>query len=168
MVRFVDSVPQAVWFSQHSGGEVFTYAAVEKAADGKRPVVYVANGTHANYATAGTHDHTIPGLNLPAGPLEDHTDKGVFWDPTANAFEYSFDTTTGSFAAYNGQDPTGYLDFSGHWGDNQLPDSTPGQIDIFGQAKYVAGPTGPKDKDLGRTDVCPSGDSCTVRTVLGP
>jgi hypothetical protein len=35
--------------------------------------------------------------------------------------------------------------------------------------KYVSGPTGPEDKQLNRTKVCPdNGDLCIVRTALGP
>jgi hypothetical protein len=168
MVRFNNSVPQAIWYSQHSGGEAFTYAATQKYQGGVRPVVYVANGTHANYAISGIHDHTIPGLNLPGGPLEDHTDAGTFWDPAANAYTYSFDTASSTFTAYNGQDPTGWLSFAGQWGDNELPDGAPGQINIFGEKKYTAGPTGPEDKDLGRANVCPGTDSCTILPVLIP
>ena len=65
MIRFQNGVPQKIWYSQHSNGEAFTYAATEKYASGVRPVVYSANGSHANYAIPGTHDHTIPNLNLP-------------------------------------------------------------------------------------------------------
>jgi hypothetical protein len=168
MLRFVNGVPQAMWFSQHASGEAFTYAAVEKYQGGERPVVYIANGSHANYAIAGTHDHTIPGLNLPGGPLEDHTDAGVFWDPfvASTAYAYSFDNSTSVFTAANGADPTGWLDFTGHWGDNQLPDGTPGQIDVFGERKYESGPTGPRDKDLGRENVCPGDGTCDVKSVL--
>ncbi len=34
MIRFQDGQPQAIWYSQHSNGEAFTWAAVEK--DGMR------------------------------------------------------------------------------------------------------------------------------------
>ena len=50
-IHFEGGVPQSVWFSQHSGGEAFTYACVEK--QGDRVVAYSANGTHANYAITG-------------------------------------------------------------------------------------------------------------------
>jgi hypothetical protein len=36
MVRFVNGTPSAMWFSQHSNGEAFTYQAVEKGKDGMR------------------------------------------------------------------------------------------------------------------------------------
>lgn len=168
MVRFSNGVPQAVWYSQHSSGQAFTYSAVEKFNSGDRPVFYIANGSHANYAIAGDHDHTIPGLNLPGGPLEDHTNQGTLWDPLNNAYLYSYDNSTGVFASYTGSDPLAWLSFTGRWGDNQLPDDAPGQVDVFGERKYTAGPTGPEDKNLGRDDVCSGTDDCIVRTILVP
>ena len=59
MVRFVDGALTHVYLSAHSGGYAYTYAAVEKR--GVRPVVYVADGSHANYATAATQKYTIAG-----------------------------------------------------------------------------------------------------------
>jgi hypothetical protein len=170
MIRFIDGTPEAIWFSQHSSGEAFTYSAAQKYQNGDRPIVYSANGTHANYAIPGVHDHTIPGLNLPGGPLEDHTDAGVLWDPfvASPTYVYSYDMASEAFTAYNGVDPTGWLNFAGQWGDNQLPDGTQGQIDVFGQRKYTAGPTGPRDKDLGRVSVCSGSGTCVVRGALGP
>lgn len=44
MVRFLNGVPQAVFFSQHSDGQAYTYSATEKL--GLRPVNYVAQGSH--------------------------------------------------------------------------------------------------------------------------
>lgn len=52
MIRFSNGTPQALWYSQHAGGEAFTYEATEK--QGKRPVAYSAKGTHAVYAIAGS------------------------------------------------------------------------------------------------------------------
>jgi hypothetical protein len=54
MIRFEKGEPKAVWYSQHEYGEAYSYAAVQKA--GKRPIVYSAKGSHANYATSGKHD----------------------------------------------------------------------------------------------------------------
>lgn len=51
MIRFDNGVPQALWYSQHAGGEAFTYDATEK--QGKRPIAYSANGSHAVYAVPG-------------------------------------------------------------------------------------------------------------------
>ncbi|KDB21180.1 hypothetical protein H109_06844 [Trichophyton interdigitale MR816] len=129
MIRFRDGKPEAIWYSQHAAGQAFQYSATDKR--GVRPIGFSGNGTHAVYATAGTHDHTIPGLDLPAGFLEDETDEGTLWDPTLSAY--------------------------GHWGDEQLPDDAPGQVELFGQRKYSTGPDGPMFKELVRDRVCPSG-----------
>ncbi|KAL9114606.1 MAG: hypothetical protein Q9227_001284 [Pyrenula ochraceoflavens] len=150
MIRFQNGVPQSVWYSQHSNGEAFTYNATQKV--GVRPVTYVARGTHANYAIPGTHDHTIPGLNLPEGPLEDYTSQGALWDPTLNAYEFAYSVAANTFTPYTSSTPVNWLYFNGQWGDQQLPNSAQGQYEVFGEARYVGGPTGPDDKDLGRTE----------------
>lgn len=64
--------------------------------------------------------------------------------------------------------PTEWLDFAGRWGDPQLPDGQDGQIDLLGQRKYTAGPTGPRDKRLDREEVCnvDNGETCTVKKTL--
>lgn len=127
---------------------------------------YSANGTHANYGTSGAHDHTIPGLNLPVGPLEDHCDQGTLWDPTLAAYAYSYDNATNVFTPYAGSVSPNWLYFLGQWGDEQLPANTPGQIEIFGEAKYSSGPTGPIDKNLGRTTVCLDESNCEILPIL--
>ena len=48
MVRFIDGVPDTVYYSAHSGGAAYKYSAVEKI--DVRPVSYTGVGTHANYA----------------------------------------------------------------------------------------------------------------------
>jgi len=67
MIRFQGGVPQAMWFSQHSFGEAFTYAALQK--QGQRPISYSAVGSHANYAIAGSvenppHENSWPLIAL--------------------------------------------------------------------------------------------------------
>ena len=48
MVRFVNGVPDVVYYSEHASGSAYKYSAVEKMGD--RPVSYIATGSHANYA----------------------------------------------------------------------------------------------------------------------
>ena len=120
-----------------------------------------------------THDHTIPGLNLPGGPLEDHCDKGTLYDPVTSAIFYSYNAATKTFTPYDGTSPTSYLNYIGQWGDQQYPTSDPRQKTILGisaASKYTSGPTGPIDKHLDRTEVClPNDDiSCFVSPVLRP
>ncbi|KAI4256467.1 MAG: hypothetical protein LQ352_002073 [Teloschistes flavicans] len=122
---------------------------------------------------ARTHDHTIPGVNLPGGPIEDHCDQGTLWDPVANAYFYSYDAPSNSFKAYDGTSPTNWLQYVGEWGDQQYPDSDPRQKKVFGiaaTAKYTGGPTGPEDKSLNRPDVCPPRDNtaCFISPLLRP
>jgi hypothetical protein len=50
MVRFINGVPDTVYFSAHSGGSAYKYSALEK--DGDRPITYIGIGTHANYAVS--------------------------------------------------------------------------------------------------------------------
>ncbi|KAL5334085.1 hypothetical protein BJX70DRAFT_402933 [Aspergillus crustosus] len=155
MIRFQDGTPQAIWYSQHARGQAFTYAATEK--QGQRPIAYSGNGTHAVYSISGGHDHTIPGLNLPGGFLVDQTDQGTLWDPVLGAYAYNYAAATQSFEPYDSSHPVNWLDFNGRWGDDALQ----GGPVLFGQAKYVGGPNGPKFKNLKREQVCPS-DPCVI------
>ncbi|KAK6522462.1 hypothetical protein TWF281_003023 [Arthrobotrys megalospora] len=166
MVRFENKIPTALWFSQHADGQAFTYQAVEK--KGKRPIGYSAKGSHANYATGGPHDHTIPNFNLPgAFFLVDDTNQGPLWDPTLSAYYYSFRGDSNTFTPYDPVSPVNWLYFKGKWGDQQYPANHPGQYVLFGQARYGNGPTGPLDKELQRSAVCPSNvKPCWVRPFL--
>ncbi|KAL2065639.1 hypothetical protein VTL71DRAFT_3309 [Oculimacula yallundae] len=167
MIRFHNGTPQAMWFSQHNNGQAFTYEAVEK--HGLRPISYSAKGSHANYGVAGTHDHTIPDLNLPAGFIQDYTSKGLLWDPTLSAYFYNYSGIDNAFESINGS-PVGAMYYRGRWGDQQYPDDDPKQPPpFFGFRKFVSGPTGPWDKHLNRTKICPdNGILCIVRETLGP
>lgn len=170
MIRFQNGTPIQVWFSQHGFGEAFTYDCLEK--QGVRPVTYSGNGSHANYAINGSHDHTIPNVNLPgAGILTDYTDQGTLWDPLLGAYFYSYDASANTYTAYDSSYPTAWLQYLGAWGDEQYPNSDPRQHEILGisaTAEFTSGPTGPENKQLNRTEVCPVASSyvCDVRTEL--
>ena len=167
MVRFTNGAPQAIWYSQHANGQAFTYDAVEKS--GERPIAYSAKGTHANYAMGGNHDHVIPNLNLPFGALLDYTNRGVMWDPAQSAWFYKFNAAGNSFEPYDANTPTAWLNFKGHWGDQEYPTSDKRQVKLFGQAKFSGGPTGPADKQLNRNDLCPvNGQKCILRPWIMP
>ncbi|KAF2192600.1 hypothetical protein K469DRAFT_314988 [Zopfia rhizophila CBS 207.26] len=169
MIRFSNSKPQHIWYSQHSNGQAFKYDVVHK--NGLRPIAFSSNGSHANYAISGTHDHTIPNFNLPGGVLEDYTNEGTLWDPLKSAYFYSFSAGENKFTPYDssGATPVNYLYFKGRWGDQEYPTSDKRQVKLFGQAKYSSGPTGPSDKQLNRSKVCPdNGKDCILRTILVP
>ena len=187
MVRFQDGVPQALWYSQHSGGQSFTYKAVQKDAAGLRPIVYSARGSHANYGLPGPHDYTIsnviPGINLPGvGLITDHTGAGALWDPIKSAYWYTFsgptpetqdssptrfDSKVGTFTPYDeSTSPVGWLYFQGKWGDQQLPKEDKRQKQFFGQWKFTGGPTGPAYKNLVRRNVWPGGTGALSPILL--
>lgn len=83
MIRFANSTPQAIWFSQHASGQAFTYNALEK--KGKRPIAYSGNGTHANYAVKG---FVLPLLSIystpsPPDPFPSHSINPSQTNPSA-------------------------------------------------------------------------------------
>jgi hypothetical protein len=74
--------PIMVYFSQHDGGAILSWADVEK--QGAQPVVYSAWGSHGSYPTAGNHSY---------GPLNSLTDvcsRGTHWNTASSiaAFDY--------------------------------------------------------------------------------
>ena len=85
---------------------------------------------------------------------------------------YSYDASSSAFTPAAGYNPLGMIYFNGAWGDQQYPNSDPRQHKIFGiaaTAKYTSGPTGPEDKQLNRTTVCPDdGFGCPVSPILRP
>jgi hypothetical protein len=92
-------------------------------------------------------------LNLPGGFVEDYCDRGKLWDPILSAYSYSYDRSTRKFSPYDGKFPVNWLYFLGRWGDDAPPKGSPGQVEIFGQRKFVGGPTGPLDKRLDRENM---------------
>jgi hypothetical protein len=131
------------------------------------------------YATMGVHDHTIPELHQSTpGLLNDYCDAGKLFDPVASAYFYTWSgqaaanstlaSNLGTFAPYDPAHPTGWLYYTGRWGDDRYPTSDPRQKSILGLFfKYEAGPTGPAFKDLGRTNVW-SGSNHQIFTQLAP
>ncbi|KAF8534509.1 hypothetical protein BDD12DRAFT_756105, partial [Trichophaea hybrida] len=167
-LRFVDGRPVNMFFSEHSGGSAYEYATVERLAKGilmthTQPVTYSARGSHANYATPGPHYYAIP-LHL----LADHTDKGYLWDPAKNNYLYHYNLETDKLTpdADNLNAPTGWFHFNGKWGDRFYPLTDKRQYRVVGQYHFVNGPTGPKHKNLGRTEVCQNEGSCIVQPSL--
>lgn len=93
-------------------------------------MAYSARGSHANYATPGTHYYAIP-LHL----LADHTDKGHLWDPAKNSFLYHYDPATDVLTPdpANRRAPTGWFHYDGKWGDRAYPLSDQRQYRVVGQ-----------------------------------
>ncbi|KAF2807622.1 uncharacterized protein BDZ99DRAFT_391235 [Mytilinidion resinicola] len=163
VIRFHNGKPKAVFFSEHNFGDAYSYEAVEKI--GKRPVAYSATGTHAMYATAGTHPYVLPG-----GLLHDVTDRGPLWDPLLNSHAYTYDYVNDTLRSSNVTPlaPTEWFYFIGHWGDKFYPLDDPRQYRFVGQYHYVNGPLGPRFKNLGRTRICQGNNECLVKSYIGP
>jgi hypothetical protein len=129
-------------------------------------VTYSAFGTHAMYRTPGIH-HYI----LPFGLLQDITDEGPLWDPTLNMFSYTYDAKRDIIRASDltPDAPEGWFHYRDHWGDKAYPMDDPRQYRFAGELHYVSGPTGPKDKNLGRSHICQGRDEdgCVIREDLG-
>ena len=187
MVRFKDGKPIAMWLSQHDvsppltppgesacqhipiypqSGQAFAYDAVSK--NGTRPIIYSAIGTHANYVVPGTHSRFIASI-----AINDTTSAGPLWDPIRSAYYYTYkpsSPTNGTFTGPSSSTPVSWLYFLGRWGDERYADSDPRQTNLMNLGvawKYDSGPTGPLDKNLNRTEVCPgSGNACATLSVL--
>ncbi|KAI5285531.1 hypothetical protein KEM54_000494 [Ascosphaera aggregata] len=161
LIRFENEVPTAIYYSQHADGLAYAWNIVEK--EGDRPITYSAKGSHANYATQGKQDRHEVNSAIPPGFLIDTTDRGKRWDTITNARYYEFDRVHQSLSAYVESDPVNWLLFNGLWGDATLPKEAKGQISLFGQNKYSAGPQGPIFKKLDREQMCING--CSVQST---
>ncbi|SPN97322.1 related to VPS62 - Vacuolar Protein Sorting [Cephalotrichum gorgonifer] len=175
MVRFEHGVPRGIFFSEHEGGQAYSWEAVEKV--GGRPVIYSAVGSHAMYAMPGLHPYILP-FKL----LKDVTDHGPIWDPAKNIYAYHYDhdldddledpkkgENAGALVAAeeNPTAPIGWFYFDGTWGDKTYSLADPRQWRLFGQYHYVTGPSGPRVKNLGRKKMCQN-DHCTILNSLVP
>ncbi|KAJ0165289.1 putative vacuolar protein sorting-associated protein TDA6 [Colletotrichum tanaceti] len=187
MMRFENGEPRGIFFSEHEGGQAYTYNAVEKR--GVRPVIYSAVGSHAMYAQAGDHPYV-----LPFSMLKDVTDKGPLWDPAKNAYSYWYDyvqdvdedldldlddkvdVASGHRkddpaslvpTAENPDAPTSWFHYAGPWGDKLYSLADIRQWRLFAQYHYVSGPLGPKFKRLDREKLCIT-SRCRILDSLKP
>jgi len=170
MVRFVNEVPTYIYLSEHSSGSAYTYDALNQT--DSRATTYIATGTHANYATAGKQDYEGEILGI---FLSDETDQGPYWDVTQNYRGFFYDNSTGVFTSAGGASTGGteqttegvnWLYWLGMWGDEQYPSNDSRQYCIDTECHYSSGPTGPLAKNLGRTTVCQSTGTCTIKTSI--
>ncbi|KAF2731479.1 hypothetical protein EJ04DRAFT_514579 [Polyplosphaeria fusca] len=168
MIRFENGVPKAMWYSQHANGEAFKFDILKKDKSGKRPLSFSAHGSHALYPLPGTHDHTLPNLNLPFPLLlVDECDTGPIYDPLLSAYFYAFNTSTKKPEPYRAGDPVGFLMYRGRWGDEQYGDQDKRQMQLAGNRKFVGGPTGPMDKQLERKELWPESKWSKGQKVRG-
>lgn len=178
-IRFQHGEPKAVYFSEHSSGEAYSYAAVEKigkrvcvgigktpasTANRRQPVGYSARGTHAMYATPAVHRYI-----LPFGLLHDITDRGPLWDPSLNMYSYRYNYTSRTIlsSVLTPKAPTEWFYFTGHWGDKTYPLSDKRQYRFAGQYHYISGPMGPMYKNLGREHICGRRGECKIKDRIG-
>lgn len=148
LTRFYKGIPIYVWMSAHGGGGSYHYKALEKSdIDFKKPIIFSAKGTHANYPSTGQHQH-----DLPFGILSDFTDRGSLWDPSKNYLGYTWDGI--NLTSNNERDLEDWLLYQGHWGDDKLAPSDPRQVWSPWEWKYIEGPTGPLTKNLSRKKLC--------------
>lgn len=113
--------PVEVGFSQHSSAERATWGSAPlQIVDGTHPVVYVANGSHANFFTS---DLYLMRSSAEGVGCDDTTGPSLTIDP--NLAVIPTDT-----AAYLRADP--WLGFVGRWGERH--------------AAFFNGPTGPNQK----------------------
>lgn len=157
LTRFYRGIPVFVWMSAHGGGGAYYYSALEKSDnDEKKPVIFSARGTHANYPSTGQHSH-----DLPFGILSDFTDRGALWDPSMNYLGYTWDGSTVTPVSNISKEDNSnemlygdWLLFEGHWGDDKLAPNDPRQRWSPWEWKYIEGPTGPLTKHLERSALC--------------
>ncbi|KAI9740279.1 MAG: Vacuolar protein sorting-associated protein 62 [Cirrosporium novae-zelandiae] len=169
MVRFVDGSPEYIYLSAHDSGTAYTYSALTQTDN--RATTYIAGGSHANYVSAGKQDYVAALL----GTLSDTTDSGPYWDVTANYRGFWYDADSETFTSAGGADigateqtteGVSWLSWLGHWGDEQYKTSDSRQSCLVGECHYVSGPTGPFNKNLGRTAVCEDEDDCTIESSI--
>jgi hypothetical protein len=105
--------------------------------------------------------------------LKDVTDRGYLWDPLQNLRMYVYDHESDTIYPVAGEPtedgdppeppPSDWFHFIGRWGDKKYPLSDPRQWKVGGEFHYGNGPTGPKDKNLGREFICLNPGDCNMK-----
>lgn len=95
--------PTRVTLSQHDGGQRCAWSALRRDPAG-RPLVYVANGSHALYPRPGTHPRAFP------DPSDEADGRGRTARPTARRFGR-------------------WIHWAGHWGASDARALVPGEMD---------------------------------------
>lgn len=162
LIRFFKGEPVLIWLSAHSGGGGAYFEDVPKFNGTDHPLVFSAQGTHANYFTSGKQKRD------PGGVLFDQTDHGPIWIPSKNYLSYTFDGHHIYYGkGYNDKSNNeresqlgNWLLYSGHWGDRRLLVEDERQKEYLPRVyKFVNGPEGPLSKNLMRVSPCPNGDT---------
>ncbi|KAK0485507.1 hypothetical protein EDD18DRAFT_1032687, partial [Armillaria luteobubalina] len=92
MVHFVNSSPQYIYLSAHSGGTSYTYNTLSS--QNSHAITYITTGTHTNYAMAGEQDYS-----LLFGLLHDTTGTDFSWDITKNYWGFWCNFSSGNFSS---------------------------------------------------------------------
>lgn len=78
--------PVRAALSAHEGGSTYDFQSLERDAATGRPLVYVANGSHANYASAGNHSIEVKGVPVTFDQTSERDDAVIF-DSSRNLTE---------------------------------------------------------------------------------
>lgn len=112
--------PVKATLSAHEGGSTSDFQSLERDTATGRPLVYVANGSHANYATPGNHTIEFKGFPVTFDQTS-AKDDAVIFDTARNLNE----VTSQSWYPATGRGL--------HWGE-------------IGESDHSSGPQGPSEK----------------------
>lgn len=111
--------PVKATLSAHEGGATYDFSSLRLDETTNRPLIFVANGSHANYATPGNHDIDFAGVPVTFDQTSD-TDDAVIFDAGRNLKEVT--SQPWYPATGNGL----------HWGE-------------VGESEHSTGPQGPSE-----------------------
>ncbi|KAH8834721.1 hypothetical protein DL96DRAFT_1549451 [Flagelloscypha sp. PMI_526] len=134
-VRTVNGVATQVEYHAHSDtASVVPWNLAPKFDSGKRPVGYIAAGSHGIWQDAGTHTYfsaVLAGQTIELNDLTD--DGGVQWDTKNSVVTLSFPGT------FSGN--LDWLNYAGDWGNQGETDCY--WYSIYPECEVVTGPPGP-------------------------